>query len=265
MKGVWIVLVSFLSLLVCGECECIDARAGGMSNAHIAVAGDVWTVFHNVGGLSSISTMRAGVSYTPGLFNLSELSNVAAAFGIPTSAGFLGFAANRYGCDLYNELTFGASYASFLSDFHFGVNCWYHAVHIAGYGSAGTIVIDAGFLVCVLPELDIGLILRNINSSTIGDAKEKLPHTIGSGISYRPVKNLTVAIDLEKETMSSAVFRCGIEYFIGNICALRAGISNECAHYSGGIGLRVSSFRFDYGISVHRSLGLTHVLSVTFL
>lgn len=265
MKGVMIVLVSVQCVLICGECSGTVARAAGMANAYVAVAGDVWTLFHNVGGLSCLSKLQAGISYTPGLYNLSELSSASAAVGVPTPAGSFGCAVRKYGCTLYNEVTLGVSYASSVSDFHFGVNCWYHNIHITGYGSAGTIILDAGFLVGVLPELDIGLTLRNINGSTIGRAREKLPHTIGSGISYRPVKNLTIAVDLEKETMFPAAFRCGIEYFVVNMCALRAGISNESAHYSGGIGIRASLFQFDYGVTVHRSLGLTHIVSITLL
>lgn len=265
MRGVWIYPVIFQILFFPAKSDGFGARAAGMANAYAAFSGDVWTLFHNPGGLYGLSSLQAGASYTPGLFNLSELGITAFAFGMPAPAGRFGCALKKYGCPLYNEITCGATYASAVSDFHFGLTCWYHNVNISGYGSAGAIIIDAGFLVKILPGLDIGLTLRNVSASAIGEVKEKLPQTVVSGAAYRPVKNLTITADLEKETMFPPAFRCGLEYCPTDACELRAGIAGEAVHYSGGIGIIVSAFRFDYGVTVHRLLGLTHVFSVTFL
>jgi hypothetical protein len=263
MNVLMIFLTTILSLFGFVECRSEIARTGGMANTRIAVVGDVWALFQNVGGLSCMSKVQTGISYTPGLFNINELSTACAVMGLPTPVGCFGCAARKYGCRLYNELTLGAAFASNLSDFHFGIVCWYHNINIAGYGSAGTIILDAGFLVRLMPELDIGLILGNLSASTVGESKTLLPQKIGSGISYRPLQGFSIATDIEKETMFPPVVRCGIEYVFSNTLALRAGIGSETAHYSGGIGIFVSSLHFDYGVTFHQVLGLTHIFSIT--
>ena len=265
MKGILIFLISAQFAYGGFEGDKNDARAAGLANALICIDGSAWALFHNAGGLAGLKKIQIGLAHSPGLYNLNELNSTAAVIGLPVSIGSFGALFRKYGFTLYTEYSLGIGYAFSLTDLHLGFNCTYHNVRIAGYGSDGAVAFSIGLLINILQELDAGIAVKNINSPKIGRSYEKMPLATVCGFSYRPVKDLSISIDIEKEENFPAEIRCGMEYLIIDLCAIRAGMGSESIHYSGGIGLHLSEFQFDYGVTVHKYLGVTHFFTITFI
>jgi len=68
---------------------------------------------------------------------------------------------------------------------------------------------------------------------------------------------------LEKDIKFNLSFMSGINYDITENFSLRIGFANEPSKFSGGIGINISSFNFDYAFFTHPDLGVTHQAGIT--
>lgn len=259
-----ILLILALHGLTVGGFEQTEAgaRPASLGGAYTGLANDVWAIFYNPGGLANLREREASMFYTPCQFGLSELSLTAAALGVSTGFGAFGFAARRYGFDLYREVSYTVSYANKVSGVAVGANLNYHTVAIQNYGSSGTIGIDVGTLLRISNRVQWGIAAKNINSPTIGVSREPLPQTFTAGVAYLPAARVSLTLDYVKETGWDPSLKGGFECWIIDAVALRMGVSNEPSEYAGGIGIKYRNFQVDYAFSMHQELGMTHQWSV---
>lgn len=241
-----------------------DARRAGLANARATVSGDVWSVFHNVSGLAYLEKMQVGLTATPGLYNLNELKSCAIAFGIPTSAGVFGSFIKKYGFSLYSEMSLGIAYACSLGNLTLGSELLYQNVSIARYGSAKTYSINLGLLGKITSNLIVGMYVHNLNNPDLGRYDEPLPLIIGSGLTVIPTNDFYFYLDVEKRQNFSPEIAYAIEYLILKNVGLRFGVRTESIHYGGGLTFRSGAIQCDYAITVHRVLGVSHFLTLTF-
>lgn len=239
------------------------ARAIALGGAYTGFADDGWSAFYNPAGLSQVGFPEAAVFYSPQPFAMPELRYLAFVLAYPTSVGTFGVSGRRFGFELYRETSFGLSYAAEVGGLFVGANVNYHSVTIARYGNGGTFGMDVGMLVPVFQTLRWGVAATNINAPHIGTDGEKLPQVFTTGISYRPIPSLSFGLDYEKEIGFAGTPKFGCEYWVIDEVALRAGFVDEPTLYTMGMGVRYSFFQVDYGVTIHRVLGLTHQMSVT--
>ena len=107
------------------------------------------------------------------------------------------------------------------------------------------------------------MLLKNLISSRIGKAQEKLPKEIDLGIALMPYSNLIVSMGVYKELTFRECVRYGVEYNIVDFVSVRFGLSNYPVRYSGGVGIKLSRFQLDYGVDNHQLLGFTHQITLT--
>jgi hypothetical protein len=108
-----------------------------------------------------------------------------------------------------------------------------------------------------------GFFAANINAPSIGQAKEKLPQVYSSGLSYSPIDGLLLGVDAVKDVRYPTLIRGGIEYKVVDAASLRAGVGSNPTKFSSGLGIHYSLVRFDYAMTTHPDLGLSHQFSVT--
>ncbi len=120
----------FLAFILCLEV----ARAGferrdqgarpiGMGGAFVALADNVWAIAFNPAGLSRLRGDEVSAFYSPQPFGLTELSFASFAFVHPTSRGSFGLLVNRFGFDLYREVSGIFAYSNSYKDvFSFGID-----------------------------------------------------------------------------------------------------------------------------------------------
>jgi len=263
--------VILLACLVCLQ----EARAGferrdqgarpiGMGGAFVALADNVWAITFNPAGLSRLRGDEISAFYSPQPFGLTELSLASFAYVHPTSRGSFGLLVNRFGFDLYREVSGIFSYANSYQDvFSFGFNMTYNSLAIKNYGSASVVGIDVGLLATVTRGLRWGFFAADINAPSIGQGSEKLPQVYSSGLSYSPVEGLLLGMDVVKDVRYPTLIRGGIEYQVVDAVSLRAGFGSNPTKFSSGVGIHYSLVHFDYAMTTHPDLGLSHQFSVT--
>lgn len=266
MKRTILLLLFVPSVALCGfEQSHAGARAGGLGGAYVGVSRDVWGVFYNPAGLSYLKSTQVGIYYSPQPFGIPELAYGTASVVVPTGLGSFGVSFQRYGFELYREITGTLSYANTLFDIGVGGNVHYHSLSIQNYGSATTMTLDLAAFVSVVQDIDWGIMVKNLTASTIGTSEEKLPQAFSTGFSYRPIEQLVLALDYEKETKFDATLHVGAEYRVIDAVFMRIGFSEIPSQYAGGIGLHYSQLTFDYAMTTHKELGLTHQFSLQYV
>jgi hypothetical protein len=263
MKKTIVLMLFVPSVVFCGfEQSHAGARAKGLGGAYVGVSRDVWAVFYNPAGLSNLQSTQAGIYYSPQPFGIPELAFGAAAVAVPTDLGSFGVSFQRYGFELYREVTGTLSYANRIFDIGVGGNVHYRSLSIQNYGSAGTLTLDLAAFVAVVQDIDWGIMVKNLTASTIGTSNEQLPQVFSTGFSYRPVDKLVLALDYEKETKFDVSFHFGAEYQVVEAVYARLGFSDVPSQFAGGFGLHYAKLTFDYVMTTHQELGLTHQFSI---
>lgn len=241
------------------------ARQNAMGFAFTSIADDHWSIFYNPAGISKIENVSAGVFYSPAPFGLNELATGSAVITKKFSFGNLGLAFNTYGFDLFRESKISLAFAKlFFPEFQFGFNITYYSLNIQNYGSDYSVGINLGVLSSLSENLQLGFSTKNLNRPTYGVNKEKLSQTFSGGISYKPVNNLLIALELEKEVRYPFNFKTGLEYWLIKYLALRFGFNTEPNNFTGGIGINYSNFQFNYAFISNNYLGLTHNFGIDF-
>jgi hypothetical protein len=239
------------------------ARPIGMGGAFVAIADNAWAIIFNPAGLTQLGGDEIAAFYSPQPFGMTELSLASFALVHPTSYGEVGFSVNRFGFDLYREVSGILSYANSYRDiFSFGINLTYNSLAIKNYGSTSTIGVDIGILTTVTRGLHWGFFAANVNVPSIGQAKEKLPQLFASGLSFRPADGLLLGLDVIKDVRYPALLRGGLEYKVVDPVSLRVGVGNNPTKFSSGLGIHYSFVHFDYAMTTHPDLGLSHHFSV---
>ena len=110
-------------------------------------------------------------------------------------------------------------------------------------------------------SFSLGLACQNIGPDL---GEDPLPLTYRGGIALK-LKSLTVAADFVKAIDDDMYFCAGLEWWIGNILALRAGYRTNQDIGSGtsyGVGLKISKIQLDYAYVPYGDLGNTQRVSL---
>jgi long-subunit fatty acid transport protein len=187
-----------------------------------------------------------------------------------------------------NELgTFGVSYADLnvsggwqLADFvtvGAGIQGLYGSIDtFFTIGLAGNAAVKFGFPVNGLEGLNAALVARNLGLTVkpYNTQRDPLPMSLGVGIGYDINDAVRFALDVVKPLDNQVQFSAGVEGWIGEILALRAGYSSLgpdlrsgggsdiLAGLSTGLGIRYRGYQLDYCFTPMVELGMAHRLSL---
>ena len=203
-------------------------------------------------------------------------------YGSFTGADEFGNRGDEFGA---GEVAFILGYANELDqNFFYGVNAKFIYSGIEKYSSSA-LGFDVG-LHYAIPEqgVNIGFSVLNLGTqiSSYIDTKEDLPLDIVIGISkkleYLPLR---LSLDFHKlnEDREDFVekfkaFTVGAEFTLSKAMRLRFGYDNEkrnelkigsfagIAGFNIGLGINISSYRFDYGFSSMGAIGALHRISI---
>ncbi len=241
------------------------SRQSAMGFAFTSVADDHWSIFYNPAGISKVQNFSGGVFYSPAPFGLKELATGSAVISKKFTFGNLGLAFQTYGFDLFRENKISFAYGNnFFPEFQFGIKLTYNSLNIANYGSDYSIGVDVGILSTLSENFQLGFATTNLNSPTYGVNKEKLSQTFSGGFSYKPINNLILSLELEKEVRYQFNLKSGLEYLPIKFMALRFGFNTEPNNFTGGIGIIYSNFQFNYAFISNNYLGLTHNFGIDY-
>ncbi len=264
------------------------ARAAALSNASVALAGEVWTMGNNVAGLAEIQRPSVGFyaenRYFSAALNVGALTVAlplgrapetpgAAAGAAPTPAaartwarnGVVAFEAQRFGGALYNETRLGAGYAYRFGQISLGARADMLQVSIEGLGSKRVVLGTLGGQIEVVPQrLSFGASLYNISQTKLASYQdERVPTVLKAGLAYRPSAQVLLVVETEKDVERAANFKAGLEYRPVPMLAARLGLASLTEQASAGIGVLAGAFQIDYAAAFQQALGFSQHLSVS--
>ena len=243
----------------------IGARATAMGGAYTALADDGSALYWNPAGLAQIENTEILAMYN---MHFQEINQGYFSLTFPFLGGTLGLGANYVdmgqieGRDEEGNPTgeFSASdvQASFgytqkiFSKLMFGLSIGTLQETIAG-DKKSTYLGNVGLLFSS-KSFSLGLVCQNIGPDL---GEDPLPLTYRGGIVLK-LRALSIAADVVKAIDDDMYFCAGLEWWIGNILALRAGYRTNQDIGSGtsyGIGLKISKIDLDYAYVPYGDLG----------
>jgi len=253
------------------------ARPLGMGKAFVAVADDASATYWNPAGLTQIDKPQLTTFYSS-LFEDTSYSFISYAhpFNGPDIMGINVVMLNSDNFEKVNSLnqtegTFSDQDMSidlcyarrFYQNISVGLGAKYITRSLAEDKDT-YISSDLGLLYAATPSLSIGLSLQNIASAKMkGDSEDKFAPELRAGIAYRMLNDdLLLSMDLSRALLAAQKIHVGVEYkLFKDLLVLRIGSDN--VELSGGVGLTIDNFSFDYAFA-KQELGDSHRFSFTY-
>ncbi|KAA3597927.1 MAG: hypothetical protein DWQ06_12570 [Calditrichaeota bacterium] len=273
----------------------VSPRAKAMGDAFVALANDAFAVRYNPAGLSRVDGFLAGISYNKpyGESFLKHFSGSVTLpwhrlFGSENKFGVSAISAEFFTVDynngnynsvdneLWKESVISFSHGVKLmedtnSSLSFGFSAKYYNLSLGkslpdavgnreDLGSGGTVGIDIGVQATLWQRTSFGGYLMNINRPSFGEGihEEDLPRKLVVGLAYEPYEQVITTLDLERELGRDSQVKTGVEFWVVEELALRAGINSNPNTLFAGFGLRFRGVEFDYSFSKHPVLDFTN-------
>ncbi|MFA7055927.1 MAG: hypothetical protein WC155_00020 [Candidatus Cloacimonadales bacterium] len=271
-----ILLLSFtvLSLNALFDTYPSSARARGMGDAFFTLSNDADAAFYNPAGLD-----QAEDQFNLGMVDLFgnkylRVYTASASYRFSPIYGTIGIAAKQLGVDfedtsLSTESTFALTHAfKLMQDLHssiaFGYTLNMYNIEFAeGYGKQSAFGLNLGAIATMHQRTKIAFAVHNINNPNVGnDHQFELPRKMVAGIAYEPYYGVITSLELTKELKGDTSVAAGIEYELFEMMKLRAGVHNNPAVYSAGVGFNIKGMNIDYGFTYHSNLDPTHHFQV---
>ncbi len=252
-----------------------SARALGMGETFLAIADDGNALFYNPAGLPSLGHHEIVSGYAD-LFGIGITNNtigyvfpVDNNYALGFNWGHLSFEDPEldykkdnfklsYGHRVWKELSFGSALRYITTDMILDSNSLGKA---SGWG------IDMSFLYAPVKWLKLGMVVQDVTDTEVqyddGGTEVIDPRSFQFGTAYRPIDDLTVALDVDDQ------LHFGGEYWLSdNMLGLRGGLqkdldTSEPMTYSGGASIRYKLFQFDYAYVIPPTLPSSHRFSLS--
>ncbi len=217
----------------------------------------------NPASIAHENKLRGTVFYTPSPFQLDQLAGYGMIVTDNISIGTFGFGVQSFGFSLYRE-TIGSISAAYPVSNEIAVGASFHLYHLSieRYGTGIRPVIDIGALYSLADAITIGTSIQNVTGSSFG-GDDDIPQKISSGFSLSIEQLVMVTADIVKDIRYPVYSNGSIEIYPHELLTLRFGIDGSSSMFSAGIAINLFSIQFNYGVSSHPILGLTHTIGVT--
>lgn len=264
-----------LRILVCATLTGIFSFAKAQNDPGASVAAmagtclgnhDVWSGFHNQAGLAHLESFSAGV-FAENRFAMKELGDKGISIGMPVRNGAFGINYRSFGYSAFSNSKAGLAYAMKLTEkFSLGVQLNYHAIRIGeNYGKAQTFSIEGGFLYQMSEQLSVAGHIYNPTRAKLAEFNdERIPSLFRFGLGYKFSDKVRMNAEVRKASDAKANLRVGLEYWVIEPLAVRAGFGTDPARYSFGFGYCLKDFQLDVAAGYHLLLGFTPQLSLTY-
>lgn len=235
----------------------VGARGAGMGYAS-ATLRDEWSLLNNVGGLSKLNqpVTAFACEVRPGLIGANRAS---AVFSFPLKTGVSGFGLFRFGDDLYNEQIISAGYSNQFGIASLGLKLNYIQYRAAGYSTRNALSLNFGGIAQITPLILVGAYIVNLNQPKLSSIdKERLPTKLVTGMSFKPIERLLLAVEIEKDLDYDPTFKMGMEYQAQKKIYFRTGFNYHPNAAFLGIGYVIRKVKIDYSLQYSSSLSASH-------
>lgn len=253
------------SLFAAFEPKGIGSAYLGAGSAGRAGSDGSFAVFLNPAKLvwNTESAVRLFYKNYYGIKNLNQISLEARlpVWGQPFAVGI-----NRYGNSFYNESELRIGSAIRLLDaLDLGGTLNIYSVSLKNYGYDYTFGFTLAAVYDVFKNIRAAFTVENLNEPQLGQAGEKLPISAALGLSYSPLQEVELLIDLLKEQDYDFDLRAGIAFKPLPWTTLRFGFKSLVKSYSVGLSINFSQFDLGYAFEYHTLLGGSHSISMGYV
>ena len=248
----------------------VGARAAALGDAFTVIVDDSTSLYWNPAGLAKMEKRQFSATYNmwfAGInqgylgigFPLSRGGIVAGGVNYVDMGDFDGRdeAGNPTGTFTASALNYQLGYANRLGEkLSWGVSVGGIQDTIAD-DSKSTYAANLGLIYKSSESLSLGLAVQNIGGELGGDP---LPFVAKIGMAYS-WKSLLLALDIASPTDNDVYYCAGIEWWIMDGIALRAGYKTNQdigEGFTAGLGFDKGKIRFDYAYVPYGELGDTH-------
>ncbi|MFY8186012.1 MAG: hypothetical protein ACOVLD_08135 [Bacteroidia bacterium] len=266
MKKTVLLLFLFSAFLVKADNNPVGARAAALGGASITLS-DVFSSQNNQAGLGFLKKASVG-AYYENRFLLKQLSYSSFVGAMPIKKGTFGLTYTGFGYSAFKQSKLGLAYGLALSEnFSAGVQMNYLSYRIGDiYGNASAFTVELGLQGKLSKNIIVAAHVYNPNRAKITDYNnEKLPSQLRFGIQYIFSEKLFAVAEAEKSSYNAVNFKGGIEYSPAKEFYLRAGATINPAQASFGLGLNISSLKFDLSSAYHNVLGFSPQIGLSYV
>jgi hypothetical protein len=244
----------------------VSPRARAMGEAGSAVVDGVYATFLNAGHLGSTTEASLAASYVQPFGNsFSDYYHLGVVLPVSPGNGAFGLSIAQFKVDymdvsLMDETQMSLGYGNTLyQDMHSRVDLggtlnMYHikyAETTSGIdpGNDSALGMDLGLLVTVHNRTRLGVMIKNLNNPNIGIDEEELARRVIAGISYEPYEGVITTFEFDNELGQDTQYHGGIEMYVAQGFALRAGVITNPSKLTAGFGYSLDRFSLNYGFS----------------
>ena len=239
------------------------SRGLAMANASVTFQ-DINSIFSNQAGLGFMSDL-SGTIFGESRFLVQEMKMINGAFAYPTASGTFGLSLSYFGFDAYNEQKIGIAYARKLMDvLTIGAQIDYLSTRIQEYGNSSNFTFELGVQARLLNMFRVGAHVFSPIRIEVADG-EIIPTILKVGAAWEGSEKVVISAEVEKDIDFPVSFKAGLEYFVVDQLALRAGVSTEPVQNSFGIGLYLGNLIIDVGTAYHQVLGFSPSIGISFV
>ncbi len=250
----------------------VGARAAAMGEAFTAVTDDSTSLYWNPAGLARVEGRELSAMYNVWFQGIGQ---GYVSVGFPLLGGTMALGTNYVSMgDLEgrdesgnptetfkaSDLGISVGFAGKLGRFLLGLSGGMIRSTIAG-DTQSAFLVTLGGLVEVSEGFSLGVVAQNLGTK-LGD--DSLPLILKAGLALE-LGSLSLAADIGKSQDTDLYYCVGIESWIGNVVALRAGYRtgrDVGPGWTAGLGFKMSGFEVDYAYVPYGDLGSTHRISL---
>lgn len=261
-------LIIFFSLgnLLSQNLSTIGARSQSLGNSTGASI-NFWNLTNNPSATAFLENTSFGLDVRNN-FMIKELTTATLALLLPTNNyGNFGFTLQRFGYSTFNENKLAISYSKKLSNStSASVQLSDNIQNIRGEEFQST-EHEIGFSLGLFTKLndDIHLASYYNFQKNITDVEIKNIQELALALSWFPISDLNVLMEINKRTNTNVSLRGGIEYKILKKLSARVGISSEPLNVAIGLGIMFNNLDIDICFAHHQYLGMTSGISGNYI
>jgi len=240
----------------------VGADVCGLSVSGVSLDDPLFIPFINPAAYREETCWRLSTFYSR-RFDMRELTRIALALSRGGHRFVWSMGAERFGNDLYGEevIVLGLGFP-FLGRSRVGLSGKFCNLWISGYGTAAAPALDIGWSTLAGDGLRLGAVWRNVNRPELGLSGEEIPGGLIVGVSGTISGRLSWTVEDRRLFPGGSGVGFGVAGRLYGGFRAEMGYRRETGEYSMGATMNLSLLRWDYSVSIHPMLGITHYISM---
>jgi hypothetical protein len=239
-----------------------NAALGGATVAHV----DLWSAHQNQGSMAFMEQSAIGVNYGR-RFSLSELSQVGLAALWHSELGNFALTGHRDGFESFNRTKFGLAYGRLFGE-NIGIGVQFNLMNTYIEETENQPIgftFELGFRYKISEEFSFAAHYFNPTRSRIHpDFDDRYSTILRAGFEFEPSSDFCLAGEAYQDMNQDIAFRLGIDYGIWEVIHIRTGFSTGNQQFGGGLGIVTGSLDIDLSAQLHRTLGWTPQIGLSY-